>query len=448
MTLRRNGGLVLSRLSAAGVGRILPLGVAATWWAACFILYASDWPIAYSHRNILGVSALMAGTLACAIAGYRVGVGGKYLEAQQVAWKLPIPITVGFIATLVLIIPLTQTYSGYSIFDLGKALADQAAAYSRSTQRIAEGFGARGALVVLETLLAPLTMSVVPFLALSWFEARKRGVLLLLALAAPTYLGVLTGRSVEIGISGVVICGAWLLSRVRRRMPLRRIEAAAIVLVALTLLAAFGAQKLARTAGSAICLPGSDVCIGRHTNFVESTWVIFASYASQGLEGLGHALDAKWTFGGGLSHSVALQSFLVRTFHVHTAAVVTSQLHALGWSDTGYWSTALTSIANDVPWPLVPLVIGVQAAVLGSSWRLAVQRADWLSVSVFCYTWLALLFIPQNLQLAISGPTYVGYVLLVFCYLVRPLMVRHSETISEHVPFGQAIRRIGSRKNE
>jgi len=339
---------------------------------------------------------------------------------------------------------MIATYSGFGFFDLGKAIANQSEAYNLATQRIAEGFSHRRAVVVAETMLAPFTLGVLPFLALSWFEARKHGLMLLVGLAAPVYVGLLEGRSVALGTAGIVIVGAWVISRVRRHMPLRGLEVGAAVLIALVSAAAFGAQKLARISGSPICPPGTKVCTAPNASFIEGTWVLLASYASQGLEGLGHALDAKWSFGGGFSHSPAVEAMLVALFHFHPAPVITTQLQALGWSDTKFWSTALPSIANDVPWPLVPVIIGIQVAILAVVWRSAVERADWLSVTLFCFTWLSVLFIPQNLQIAISGPTYIGYVVLIVWYFVRAALARRSTRLGG----AQASVRLVSRANE
>ena len=49
--------------------RNVPFAVIVFWWAVCFGLYAAGWPIPYTHHNILGVSALMAGTAICAAVG-------------------------------------------------------------------------------------------------------------------------------------------------------------------------------------------------------------------------------------------------------------------------------------------------------------------------------------------------------------------------------------------
>jgi len=417
-------GSVRARDSTTALGLWLPFAIAAVWWAICFTLYVVAWPIAYTHRNMLGVSALMTATLACAIAGYHLGIGDKRLAPVPASWKIPVTVLIGLVASLALAVPLGQTYSGFGPFDLGNALTDQSTAFSQASQRISEGFSARSGIVVLQTALAPFTLGVIPFLALSWFEARKHGVMLLLAIAAPLYLDLLVGRSAQIGISGILVVGAWVLSRIRRRMKLRRLDAMVLILIGLALVAAFAAQRFARFAGAPICPPGSDICTGANPSFIEAAWITFASYASQGLEGLGRSLAAVWTFGGGFSHSPAIESMLARTFDFQPAPVVTSQQTGLGWSDTSYWSTALASIANDVPWLLVPLVIGAQAVILGSVWRSAVEGADWLSVTIFCYTWLGLLFVPQNLQLAISGPTYVGYIALLVLYLARKLTLR------------------------
>jgi len=427
--------------------RNVPFAVIVFWWAVCFGLYAAGWPIPYTHHNILGVSALMAGTAICAAVGYRLGIGSQVPEPRTVGWTLPVPVLIGFAATLILVIPQTQAYSGFSLLDLGKALTNQGAAYSGASERIAEGFGARSAIVVVQALLAPFTLIVLPYFALSWFERRRHGVLLLVALVPPIVLGLLGARSVDIGISGIVLVGSWILSRVRRRMPLRGFEVVILVFVAIAGIMAFGAQKLSRIGIAPICPPGGP-CTRNDPGFIEGTWVLFASYASQGLEGLGHALDAHWVFGGGFSHSKPVESMLAAFFHFQPAPVVTSQLTTFGWSDTRYWSTALTSIANDVPWPLVPFVIGAYAVILGAVWRSAVERGDWLSVAVFCYAWLGLLFVPQNLQLAISGPTYVGFIVLLGWYFARSVLTRYRVDRWASINRFQTLRRTGSRKNE
>src|SRR5690242_5227072 len=96
-TVHEIRGSVSLSSSVSVVSRRLPLIAAAAWWAVCFALYATAWPIAYTHRNILGVSALMAGTLICAIVGYHVGFGGQHLAPQTARWNVPASVLVGFV---------------------------------------------------------------------------------------------------------------------------------------------------------------------------------------------------------------------------------------------------------------------------------------------------------------------------------------------------------------
>ncbi|HVC77689.1 MAG TPA: hypothetical protein VND96_14350 [Candidatus Micrarchaeaceae archaeon] len=430
--------------SVLGSDRWLPLTIASTWWVVCFALYLSPWPIAYTHHNALGVTLLMAGTVFCSVIGYRIGVGAESLLPGLTAWHVPVPVVIGFLGVLILVVPTVESYSGYGLFDIGRALANQAAAYSLASQRIAEGFSHRRGVVVAETLFAPFTLSVLPFLALSWFNARKHLALFGVSLVVPVYVGLLEGRSVAFGTAGIVLGAAWLVSRVRRRMRLHRWEIAALIVVAIVLTIGFGAQKVNRIHGGPICPPGTATCASG-LDLVDAAIVIFASYASQGFEGLGHALDARWVFGGGISHSPAIVSMVDGLFHLQPRHVVTSQLAGLGWSDTAYWSTALTNIANDLPWPLVPIAIGLQAAILGVAWRSVVERADWLSMALFCYTWLGILFVPQNLQLALSGPTYLGYITLVIWFFARSIMERRNALGSQPSvgsPYGPSGKRV------
>lgn len=406
-------------------GRHAVLAILLAWWLVCFSIYATGLPIAYTHRNAVLVAVLFGSVCVAAVLGFRWGLGRATFHVTFTSSRrVPVVVLVGLVATLGLVVPLSQTYSGFSVLEVGTALQDQGAAYAQATQRIGEGFGARSSIVLAQTALAPFTLVVLPYLALKWFESRRFGILLLLALAAPIVQGLLVGRDQQTGLAVVLVTGAWVLSRVRRRMALTPKEAAFLAIAAVVGILAFSARKSSRTGTSPLCAPGSDRCTlpFNDPGLLESAWVRLASYASQGFEGLGRALDTEWVFGGGISHSSAVQGILSSLLGTRPAPTVTTQLTNVGWSDYFYWSTSLTSLANDVPWILVPLVIAAQAFLLGVTWKRALARGDWLSTAVFCYTFLALLFMPQNLQLAQSGPLYIGYSVLVVAFLVRELV--------------------------
>lgn len=364
----------------------------------------------------------MAATSLCAFVGFsmacRPSVPAARIRARQSISLVPL---LGLVCGLILIAPMSTTYSGFSLAQFGDALENQGQAYSDATAKITEGTQSRSGIVAVQTLLAPLTLTSLPFFAFEYFENKRYRLLFSLTLVSPVVWSVLVGRDQQMGLSILLLSGAWVLAKARRGQGLSKRQILIATPIALMGLIAFGARKLARNPEAAMCAPGADVCTIPHLypSLWESTWVNAVSYASQGFEGLGRALGATWNFGGGFSHSPALIGLLDPLLGTSSLYRVSDQLEGLNWSAGGYWSTALTAIANDVPWPLVPAVVGCMAALLGASWRSALQHADWLSISVFGYTLVALFFIPQNLQLAVSGPTYIGYLALVVLYLAR-----------------------------
>jgi hypothetical protein len=295
------------------------------------------------------------------------------------------------------------------------------------SQKIAEGTSSRLWLVVIQALAAPLTMSVVPFFALLWFEQRKKLGLFVLSAAIPVVYGVLVGRDFQIALTAIVIFCAWLISRVRRRHYFSWKDAAVFGAAGAFFLVVFVVNKLARSATPtvAFCPPGAAHCVSSGAPTLwDSIVVLFSSYASQSFEGLGRALEGTWSFGGGFAHSPALAQILQPILGHPASKTITDQLAEHNWSATAYWSTGLTWLANDVPWVGVPFVVALQAILLAFAWKRAIRSGDWLSTTVFGYTWLSLFFMMQNLQLAISGPIYFGYIVLVAAYLVRAVRSR------------------------
>jgi hypothetical protein len=279
-------------------------------------------------------------------------------------------------------------------------------------------------LVVAQTICAPLTMAVVPYLSLRWFETRRFLVPLLIVLAAAVSTSIMVGRDFQLFLAAILVACSWVVARVRRRVGFSWKDAAVLGGGSLLLLLLFGLRKWQRMSEQAFCAPGVDSCQVLHGKWSlwDSISVTLASYASQGFEGLGHALNATWAFGGGYSHSPAVAAIFNSVFGERQDPVVTLQLDGLGWSSTGYWSTGFASIANDVPWVLIPLVLAAEGVLLALSWRATLKDGDWLSTAVFAYTFFTLLFMPLTLQLATSGPLYVGYVVLIVMFIIRSML--------------------------
>lgn len=398
---------------------LLPIAVVGAWWTISFALYAANWPIVYTHENLVGVSLLTLGTLVLSVAAF-VAVNRRptWTISPVLQQRPAIAMLVGLWVSLLLLIPYAELYSGYHLWQLGNALLDQGEAFAQASERIAEGTGSRIWIVVIQTAAAPLTLCVLPYFALAWFERRQFITWLLLSAAVPITQSLLVGRDFQMVVAGVLIAITWMVSRVRRRLYFSWRDAAVIVGGLAVFLVAFGARKMSRNPTLAdLCMPGANTCVESPTiwNYIIAS---FSSYSSHSFEGLGRALNAEWSFGGGYSHSPALRG-IIEGVLPSGSVVVTDQLEQLEWHATHFWSTGLAWIANDVPWVLVPLVVALQALLLAVTWRRTIRQADWLSLGVFGYSFLSLFFMMQNLQLALSGPTQLGYLALVIAFLVR-----------------------------
>jgi hypothetical protein len=410
------------------------------WWSICFGLYFFGWPITYTQVNLAQVCLITAACAAAMVVGVQysrhVQLGdGSTLETPPRRWQSLQPV-VGLLLLVVLFVPMTRAYSAFGLGSLGEALGSQASVYAQTTQLIEEGGAARRTLVIWQTVAAPLTLMALPYFAFAWFDRRKHVLLFLLSGAIPIVMSILTGRDQQLGMMVLLVAAAWALAAGRRgrRISMKQIALSGALVVAVLLVIA--QRKQARLGGRLPCAPGEAVCSSgsSQSTLLETLVRVVSGYASQGFEGLGHAFEGSWVFGGGLSHSPALVSF----FGEPAVPTVSSQLDLHGWSSTGYWSTAFTGIANDVPWLVVPLVIFAQALLLGLSWQAAARTGDPVSITVACLTWVSLFYVPQNLQLALSGPTYLGYLVLTALFVIRTIpgkgINRHPASAPDDVP--------------
>lgn len=408
-------GVHVSRLRV-----IAPLGLALAWWGTCAAIFLSGWPIPYVRTNALSTIAMLAACAAFLTLGF-LWASPKFLLTSRMEGGYSKAGTIGLIASVALIGPVVSTYSGFALDEVGAALSDQGAAFEQSTQRILEGTESRTGLLLVQAALAPFTLVALPYAALYWFEHRRRLPLLLLAFSVPAITSIMVGRDQQLGWSVIVLGATWIVYRMRSGIGIRGRDMIAIGSAGAVFSILFALRKSSRGATGPVCPPGSSACLGlvEERTIFEAAFQSMAAYMSQGLEGLGRALNAEWVFGGGLAHSPAVYDLLSRTFGFTQAPTVSTQLGDVAWSATWYWSTAIMSLANDVPWLLIPFVYLFSGMLLGSSWTAALRDGDFLSLGVFVLTWLGVIYTPQNLQLAASGPTYIGYVILVVIYLTR-----------------------------
>jgi hypothetical protein len=417
---------------------LVPVGVVAAWWLLSLGCYLAGWPIAYTRVNAGWAALLVVASTVALLVGFLFVARRLPAEVRVASQRTPVILVIGAIGGLVLLVPWAETYSGYHLWEVGQALLDQGGAFLAASERIGSGTTSRLPIVAAQVVLAPATMAVIPAAALAWFERRQQGLLLLAGLVTNTTMSVLVGRDFYLALALVLVACAWFVSRVRRRLGPTPWVFLTVGGGLAAFFIAFGARKLARQYSFPLCPPGTvgNACTVPHApNLWESLTVSFASYLSQGMEGLGRAFEGTWAFGGGYRHSAAVTGILESVFGPSPTRVVTDQLESADWSATAYWSTGFAWIANDVPWVLVPVVVGLLAAFLALAWRRVVRDGDWLSMSVFGYSWFTAFFLAQNLQLATSGPLYVGHAVLCVLFLGREVrdVLRRRQTV-ERIP--------------
>lgn len=412
---------------------LVPIGIIAVWWTLCLAVWAMGYPIAYTRTNAGLVTALTIACTAMVSAGFLVvarRLPGRVNAA--VPGSLPLAVRVGVVASIALLPLWAEFYTGYHLWELGSALLDQGAAFTAAAARVTEGTSERLGIIAVQAVSAPLTLTAVPVTALAWFEQRRHGVWFASAVAVQIAMSILVGRDYYLTMAAFLIGAAWLLSRVRRGLGLNWRVAVVSALGFATFLLAFVARKMSRglAGGDLPCAPGARECVVTKSPDVWETLSYYvSSYMSQSFEGLGRAFSGDWRFGGGYSHSSALDGILTSA-GLPARVTITDQLSAHSWSDTDYWSTGWAWIANDVPWVAVPVVVGVLGALFALTWRRAVADADWLSVTLFSYGLLMLFFLAQNNMLTSNGPAYLGYLILVLAFLGREVRDRRRHRAS------------------
>lgn len=405
--------------------KLTPARVIFLWWALCLGLFLLNWPVAYTRPHLGFVLMIWAGTLLLSAAAYGMATrsaarilsqGQQQEPLGNFAMRLP---KVG-VALSLMLLPLTVVnYSGLSIGEFDLALRDTATVYWATGETLSAGRASRTAFVVVLAVANLFALTSLPYFAFAWFRYRTASGWLVLSILPFAVMAIFTGRDYYIGLPATIIVVS-ALAGTRGYVILRRVGVVLGIFIGALIVWAIAQRRNDRSSYGRTnltleqCGPGT-ICDGSEP---EGLVAFFASYATQGLQGLGVARDAVWHFGWMVAHSPPLSQVL----GADTSLTVSGQLNQLGWSSSGLWSTGLTKIANDVPWILVPFVVAALFALFGKLWlasQLTVVHP--VTVTVLAYTGYLLLFMPQNLTLAIDGPRYFAYLALTAFWLLHNL---------------------------
>lgn len=195
------------------------------------------------------------------------------------------------------------------------------------------------------------------------------------------------------------------------------------------LLALFGVRRMSRYGGDPpACLPESSVCfdyssgvaktLGRNAEFV---YVLFTNYVTQGYQGLALALELEWIPNFGLGSLPLIKTIACRSSGVGcNLSDYSDRLQATGWDTTTRWTSAYPTIANDVSFWLVPVVMlmfGICFAKARSVWNATQAPEAACALITLAIFWL---YSSANMQVGISLDWTFATLLFVYWFLVAP----------------------------
>lgn len=414
----------------------MPLKAGLAYLAATFLLFLFG-PIDYPVKNYVLVVVYIA--LVCIVlsVGFRSAIR-RPVRASTLRISRTI-FVIGAVLAVLILIPSAYYYTGKMPWEFLSALEDQRAAYSSLSSQLAATEGQRGPIIILRALVMPFVWAVIPLGIIYWSRLGwiHRGLLFSTVLCSLIF-SALRGTDREIADLLIVSGSAYAVAmarkglerqRVPRRMApkssgflARRWRVALVGAVALTLSGSvFVERKEDRMSTvNAFCLLNSGACAdyshpliaGMNDNGRFATSMATA-YITNGYYGLNLALEKPFLTSWGIGHSPALvrvydivsgdERLTERTFHYRNIDD--------GWPQEYFWSTMLTSIANDVSFPGAVLLMGLFGWVWGRSWMDAVIARNDSAAIVFCLATFSVLYFPANLQIL---QTLEGYATVVF----------------------------------
>lgn len=424
--------------------RLVLFYVAATVFA--FVFGPFDWPI----DNWTTFFGFLTVTMFALWLGFRRAVARTPAGTSFVGWRRVI--WLGAPASLIILFVAAPVYTGRTPWEVLDALRDQGAAYRSLQDQLELTAGSRGPIALARILTWPLVFAVFPLGLLHWTEMTTRLRLFMLAtIGSIAVSSILRGTDREIadmvavgGATGLVVLARKIvhngisLSSVLRRYSIAIVVSFVVLGVAASL---FVQRKVERYPGiTAICLAGdenmpSEICADPEHPWLSPldeqqsfTAAMAMAYFTQGYFGLALALsldDFRSTWGlGNAPFAMAAYTRWTGDEDLYKRSY-TYRLRELGWSDEHRWSTMFTWIANDISFPMVPILMLLIGGLFGGSWRDAVFARNDCGVVVFAILMLMMAYLPANSQVTIV-PDHV-FALIVWIFIWRYTRRLHSE---------------------
>jgi hypothetical protein len=205
-----------------------------------------------------------------------------------------------------------------------------------------------------------------------------------------------------------------------------RFGVSSLVLVTIVLGAAqvFTQRKFDRLQSTKVCITQISICsqleLGddAFSENLEFGISIASSYVTQGYYGLSRALQEPFESTFGLSHSLFFFD-LAKSF-VGQDLLDRSYLVKIGkynWDYLINWSTAYTSIASDISFPLTPVLMFCIGFLFAFVWIGFLQTRDIYTLALFYHFMVFFLFLPANTQVTNTPESYFSLIFLMIVWL-------------------------------
>lgn len=151
---------------------------------------------------------------------------------------------------------------------------------------------------------------------------------------------------------------------------------------------------------------------------LNSLWISFSSYLTQGYYGMSQALTLDWIPMYGVGNSMFLVNIISENIYDIDQFTYQVRLEPYGWDSDTNWHTMYTWLANDVSFYGVVLVMFAIGIIFGMMFKDAViTKNPFARASVFFYI-LMLVFIPCNNQIAQSNENLCAFLLLIGLWMI------------------------------
>jgi hypothetical protein len=414
----------------------VPINAGLFYLAVTFLLFLFG-PIEYPVKNSIVVVTYFCAVLIFLSIGFRSSLN-RTVRSSTLRISRTI-FVIGSALSIIILIPSSYYYTGKMPWDFLSAIEDQGSAYSSLAGQLAATEGQRGPIIIVRALAMPFVWAVIPLGIIYWSRLGWiHRALLFSTVLCSLIFSALRGTDREIADLLIVSGTAYSVAAARKRLEgqlapqrggirssgfvARRWRAVLAAVLALTVSGSvFVERKEDRmTTVKAFCFLNSGACAD-YTNplvagmndsgrFATSMSV---AYISNGYYGLSLALEKPFQSTWGIGHSPALvriydilvgnEQITKRTFNYRNIDE--------GWPQEYYWSTMLTSIANDLSFPGAVLIMGLFGWVWGRSWMDAVLAKNDSAAIIFCLATFSVIYFPANLQIL---QTLEGYSTVVF----------------------------------